>query len=389
MSIDPISQQLHNSLIIGGDDGYDSLKFRAYYKGRTAQLRLPSLLAPGAPSRLDLDGSETDLFGYDAIDADTGEQKTFSVGVDQRGLIRTDQQDFMISAGARVLLYHGIRCIAKELDYNESDPVFVMTGLPVETFYIGNKRNVQVIERKLSNLRPDGFAGKPVVAHGKGLCETPTPTFIGCGAEAVAAWYGLSLDVNLNTMKPEVNAINASLKVVVIDWGGRTIDIIPMHQGAPDFTVKRSIHDKGGMYLARKLEQFVKLEKSAEIKYLDRLEYRHYRQALISGTLTIFGATYDVTAQRTSAIKEYALEIAPELFAILEGMTDYTHCLFVGGPVELLLEQKGVDWFPPVMERCKVPEDIGTPYMNAYGLCAQALQAATLHYKSLLQKESA
>lgn len=385
--MDPINSKLQNCAFLGNDDGYDSQKCVVLYKGKRATVRIPSFITIGGPARANLDGSEADLYGYTTFDSD-GNECTFTVGDEQKNIIRTDTRDFMGSPAARVLLYHTMRLALAKVDYNGIDPVYCYTGLPVETYYIGSQRNNATIKAKLDHITPTKGKAGHVIPLDSTLGPMPNIKFVGCQPEAISAWfaYTISIDENLS-LTPHLD--RSEKKIIVVDVGGRTIDIIPMHRGSPSYPDKSSIHDKGTIYLIKLLEQEIKLNRGQDIPYLEGLEFAEYRNALITSELSIFGKQLDVSEQVESAIVKYRNEIAPLIFSKLESLRNYGYVMFVGGPIEMLIGDDHSRWAPRMMDRIHFDKDMDPAFMNAWGMAIQSVVIARNDISRDLAKKSA
>lgn len=364
---------LFNTACIGADDGYDSMKLKVYYQGRTAELRTPSFIAPGKPSRKALEGGEVDLWGYSTLN--DGVEQFFSVGEDQENIIKTAQDGFSTSSAARVLLHHSMRRALHQVGYNAEHPVVCYTGLPVEKYFLGESRNERLINTKVRNIDTSSNPNIAVTPLDDSLGPMPNIEFINCQPEAVSAWYGYTLDLS-DSLDLLPNKEKSDTKMVVVDWGGRTIDIIPMYRGQADLSAKTTLTDKGAILLSDILRNTL-YEFREDIPYLDRLDFSAYRSALITGKLPVFNQVFDIEAERQRAIEKYRSIISPLIFSILEGLTNYTHVMFVGGPVEMIIGDNHELWAPKLMARISLDEaGIEPAMMNAHGLALNAIAAA-------------
>lgn len=386
MSAPSMLEFMKSIAFAGADDGYDSMKTMVAYKGAQVELRNASFISPGKPSRGATDGSETDLFGYSTIGED-GETVYYTVGEDQANLIKTNKRDFMTSAAARVLLYHNLRMALAKVGYNGTDPVYVYTGLPVQTYWIGNKPNKAVIGRKLDNIKAPGSADKFVTPLDMGAGPMPNIVKISVFPEAICAWYSFAARLDKDMCVEQIPE-RASLKIVVVDIGGRTIDIVPMHRGSPDFDLMQSIHDKGAIYLTSIVERQIKTHRH-DIDYLERLSYSDFRSAMITGVLKVFGHEFDVTEQVARSVAIYREEVSPLIFSALEGMTSYTHVLFAGGAIDLIIDGTPEKWAPRLLTIIKEDDfDVSSPFMNAYGLLLSSVLAGRSDYAKLESKSA-
>lgn len=373
MSASTIYEAIKNCAFVGADDGYDSQKVKVLYKGRTSYFRIPSFVAPGAPSRSSLDGAETDLFGYRTTASD-GSEVLYTVGDEQDNIESTDSANFMTSPAARVLLYHSVRAALAEVGYNGTDPVYCYTGLPVETYYLGNKPNPRNLNAKLANISASkgGFSIEPLDS---GLGPMPKIQFLGAQPEAISAWYAYALslgdDLSLTPIEERAN-----VKMVVVDWGGRTIDIIPMYRGSPSFADKRSLHDRGAIRLAALLKEEIILHRP-DIELIENMSHRHFRNALITGRLAQFAEEYDIQPQLDSALERYRTEVAPEVARCLSKLTNYTHVMFTGGAASLVVGDQHERFAPRLMKTIDTSAlGVDSAFMNAEGFCLQAIAAA-------------
>lgn len=374
-----IANTLFNTAIVGEDDGFDSHKTTVMYRGVIERIRIPSFIALGPPKMAALDGTEEAQFGYKTEDAE-GMQRTYHVGDAITGTIETAKRGFPTSPEARVLFHHAVRHALSRVGYNGTDPVVCFSGLPVQTYYIHDARNEPVISAKLGNLDPRKPGYRPVQPMGQSLGPMPNFAYIGCSAEAISAYFAYTRRIDPNDFTLTVDQHRSAARVIVVDFGGRTIDIVPINAGKPVFASLTSIHDKGTIHLTRLLERAIKTKRQ-DIEYLERLGYPEFRNAMMTGKLKIFSEEIDVSAERDLALADYRDEVGQQLQQILEGLVDFESVLFVGGPTELLVKSGIGRWAPRQLKRLQLDErdDLAfsdAAFMNSDGLCVQALYAA-------------
>jgi plasmid segregation protein ParM len=225
---------------------------------------------------------------------------------------RTD--DFPYSDINLVLINHALLLSGIEED------VTICTGLPFQQYYVNNKKNIELIQKKKNNLLRSLNIENNV--------NMPKITAHKIVAEGVAGYFDLKYNID-GSLNEEIEEIKQDGLICIVDIGGRTTDIVTIHNDAVDFN--RSITlDIGGLYLQDKITEQVK----AKFGY----------NALPSKTIDILTKTgefknIDAKDIVLSSKKEMANEISNAVKSKIGNNADIGLIAFIGGGSLLLKDQ--------------------------------------------------
>lgn len=300
---------------VGGDDGHYGLKLVTEDdKGNLVETYVPSRVANGA-SLISLNENEDNLY-----ETDNGQQYTVS---DTLPYVDTRFADYAVSDINRVLVHHGL--IKAGLG---GQMVRIVTGLPVDDYFVGNKPNKDFITRKQKNLlektvenRNQNVKCAQIVAHS-------------VQAEAIAAFYDLLINEKGEVNK-DVEAMISNGPVGFIDVGGKTTDFAVVVNGGQAIDPTRSgTSPIGALSLNVAVEQRLK----AEFK-VDQLTPSQVEKAVMTGNFRVFGKDNDCSAIVNEEKTVLANQIIVSTKRKMRDAADLEKVFFVGGGSLLLREQ--------------------------------------------------
>jgi plasmid segregation protein ParM len=225
-------------VFVGIDDGHDSIKL-TLESGKS--FIIPARVSLGQHMLCSIADDEEKDHIYKIDDND------FSV-IDFNtqaaiNYIDTRTQDYPYSKHNIALIYHALH------KAGITGPVSIMTGLPVERFYINGQKNVQLIDKKIDNLL------NSEVKNINDKVMLPTVAQHRVISQALAAYFDLLLDMNGN-VNPDIEEISNDSKIAIVDIGGRTTDIISVDVGGSSVDLSKSAtRDIGALYLKDAIKQ--------------------------------------------------------------------------------------------------------------------------------------
>lgn len=258
----------------------------------------------------------------------------------------TQFDGFHLSAMNRVLVNHAL--VAGGFGGKDVD---IMTGLPVEDFFIRGLKDEEKIAAKKENLK------KTVrLDSGSGAVANIGSVDVGC--QAVAAWVDFALNDDLTERDGTDGA------VAIVDIGGRTTDIATVVNG-------QSIdHARSGTANIGVLDVYNAVENAIGIKFKMRDEFpiATIDEAVRTGKIRIWGKEEDVSELVGEVIKEFESKIAREVDRQIGSGAAMTAVVFVGGGSALFKDIAST--FP----NGHLPED--PEFANARGLYKYAAYKA-------------
>ena len=225
---------------------------------------------------------------------------------------RTD--DFPYSDINLVLINHALLLSGIEKE------VAICSGLPFQQYYVNNKKNVELIQKKKNNLLRS--------LNMENNVDIPTIVDHKIVAEGVAGYFDLKYNSD-GSLNEEVEQIKQDGLICIVDIGGRTTDIVTIHNDAVDFNRSLTL-DIGGLYLQDNITEQVK----AKFGY----------NALPNKTIDILtrdGVFKNIDAKDIviNAKKEMANEISNAVKSKIGNNSDIGLIAFIGGGTLLLKEQ--------------------------------------------------
>jgi plasmid segregation protein ParM len=307
------------------DDGYAATKCYAAAgpAGRPVRLVVPTAVRAGHHGMSGIDGSagpelglyETGGHRYTAGDRVVGEETRFD--------------DFHTSEINRVAVHHALHMAGFT-----GRRVNLITGLPVGDFYLGGKRNVGLIQRKIDNL------GVPVDVSGAAPDAAITIGRARVFAQAVSAYLDYALiDDGAGNLMPR-QGLDDEVPVCVVDIGGRTTDyaVIMAGERGQHVLQDRSGHENVGVL---DVQELVAREIGLRHGFKERLSGRLYDRAIRTGRVKVFQDVEDVSDIVAAAVGEVGSRIERIVNRYVGSGADLSAVLFVGGGAELFRSVAG------------------------------------------------
>lgn len=294
---------------VGCDDGHFGIKLCL---PDFSQLYIPSRIAAGAVISLD----DADANCYEA----SGQTYTVSNALQS---IDTRFPDYPLSDVNRVLVNHAL--IKAGLG---GKSIKLVTGLPVQDYYIGGQRNDTFIERKRKSLT-DG-----VVTNRNEAVMLPRIVAHQVISEGIAAFYDLLVgkDGNVNGVVHDQVSNGA---IAVIDIGGKTTDSAVIINGGMGIDASRSgTANLGGLSLNVAVEQRLK-----QVLNVEGLAPRQIEDATTKYTVRAFGKEHDVADAVREEKRALAAQIIGECRRRMRDAADLEAVYFVGGGSMLLRDE--------------------------------------------------
>jgi len=221
--VTPIISKKRSNIFVGVDDGNYGIKL---VLGDGSCHYMPSRAARGHKPVVALTGEAAQDCAYTV-----GDQQ-FTV-VENYALIQAEDprhmsEPYPVSALNRVLVHHAL--LRAGLGGQECT---IVTGLPIDDFYIAGAKNADLIDRKMANLTASAIANKnpsvrlPTIANHRVI------------SEGIAAYFDLLLDFDGNE-DPETLKLVSDRALAVIDVGGSTTDIAVIAEGGKGIYPERS-----------------------------------------------------------------------------------------------------------------------------------------------------
>jgi plasmid segregation protein ParM len=221
--------------------------------------------------------------------------------------------EYPFSAMNRAIVNHALRLAG--LGGRE---VHIATGLPLSTFYKGDKPNSEVIERKRKSITT------PV----KAMDDGPMPIIVGHQVfpEGLAAWvdYAVGDDGNMRA--------DADETVGVIDIGGRTTDVAVVLPGRRIDHARCGSADIGALNVVEAVR--LSLQQSTGFDVGGAV----IEKALRTRQLKMFGKVRDIGAEIDVAIAQSTDAVLREVNRRLGDGVDIDRILLVGGGAHLFKE---------------------------------------------------
>ena len=297
---------------VGCDDGHFGIKVCA---GPDTFFTLPSRATVGRQAASSINGgANTDLI-YEIAD---GEYVTITAGDSIGESADTRNPDYPISGTNRALVNHALRKAGVRGD------IFLVTGLPVNRFYVGGERNDELIEAKRQSLiRTVRSVSGDVL---------PNVTKHKVFSEAVASFFDelINMDGSINE---EFKEISDSEPVAVVDVGGKTLDIATIKEGGgaiyPEFS---GTSDSGALYVYDEINTFLR----REFQLSEDVPFGKLHTALTQGTYRLYSEKHDVRNAVSAMLDGFADRVGFDVSKLLGDASRLGRVLFVGGAANLL-----------------------------------------------------
>lgn len=306
---------------VGCDDGHFGVKLVTENQdGSLLQTYVHSRVASGAQV-ISMNDGEDNMY-----QAEDGQNYTVSETLPH---IDTRFADYGLSDINRVLVNHAlIKAGMSGMD------VRLVTGLPVDDFFIANKPNADFIERKVKSLTEKTVVNKnDSIRCARVIGHVVQP-------EAIAAFYDLLIN-NDGSANKELEELVAHNAIGIIDIGGKTTDSAVIVNGGKGIDPARSGTSAiGGLSLNVAVEQRLK-----DAFQLSQLSSTQVEKAVLTGSLRVFGKDNDCSALVNEEKKVLADQIIVATKRKMRDAADLEKVYFVGGG-SLLLKDQLKDLFP-------------------------------------------
>lgn len=322
-------------LLVAVDDGYAQTKlFGDSPEGKGVEkcrYIMRSSARPGRFGLVSLNG-EGDIGTYSTKE---GEEWTVSEDIESES---TQYDGFHTSTMNRVLVSHAL----VSGGYG-GKKIKLVTGLPVEDFFVKGKKNLEKIEAKKENLLKAVNSSIPGV-------EMPSIVEVDVGCQALSAFVDYFLDDNLEEKDVSID------KVAIVDIGGRTTDIALILDGQQFDPSRSGTANVGVLDVYNALSDLIQ----GKFKTRDKYPLSFLDKALRNKTVKMWGRPQDISELVDEAVNEQRGKIAREIERKLGGASDLDSVIFVGGGSALFGDISSI--FPNGYQ----PED--PEFSNARGL---------------------
>lgn len=294
-------------LLIGVDDGYAQTKIYGHCPERgVVKYKMRSSARAGRDSLGTISGTG----GISCYETPEGDVFTVSDNIEGES---TRFDEFHTSTLNRVLVHHALLQSGfggKELH--------LVTGLPVEDYFIEGVRDQEKIDEKKRNLM------KPITGASSHVSLAAIKQ-VDVGCQAVASWIDWVLDEELN----EVHDPSGS--VAIVDIGGRTTDIAVVVGGASIDHARSGTENIGVLdvhaALARGLRQRFRVRERFSPSQID--------EAVRTGHINLWGDQCNISDLLRDAKLEIEGKLAREIQRKIGYASNLNAVLFVGGGAQL------------------------------------------------------
>lgn len=301
----------------GVDDGHFGIKIVDENGG---QFYLPSRVAEGAQV-ISLSGDEDNVW-------DTQEGQTYTVSDSLAG-IDTRFSDYGLSDINRVLVHHALY----KAGYG-GQSVRIVTGLPVNDYYVGHEQNADFIRRKVDNL------AKLTATNRNQTVAMAKITGHAVVSEAIAAFFDLLFNMD-GTVNEAFHQVVQAGPIGILDVGGKTTDSAVIINGGKGIDASRSGTSKiGALSLNQGLENRIK-----SLMGVAQLTPTQIESAARTGMVRMFGKETDVSEIVNEEKRILADQIVAEAKRKMRDGADLECVYFVGGG-SLLLREQLADLYP-------------------------------------------
>lgn len=301
---------------VGVDDGHFAIKCCA---GPDSFFSLPARSYPG---RLQISGMSGDVANNDLLyETAEGEFVTITADHALSPAVNTRQDDYPTSSPNRALVVHALRKM------NITDPVSIVTGLPVNRFYVGGLRNSAFIEAKRESLL------RPVKDASGNLVVTVERHQV--VSEAVAAYYDALLDFN-GRYNADFKEIADMEPIAVVDAGGKTLDIATVQEGGQGLYQELSgTSETGALFLYDSLDKALR----ENFSITDPIPQHRLLHAIQTGKYRLYHENHDVSDIVETQLNNFANRVNFEVNKLLGDASRFGGVLFVGGGANLLADR--------------------------------------------------
>ncbi|MDM8356524.1 ParM/StbA family protein [Pandoraea communis] len=239
--------------------------------------------------------------------------------------VDTTFADYATSEINRVLVHHGL-----VLAGLGGKRVSIVTGLPVEDYYVANKPNQIFIDRKVANLVGSAAA----VSNANPAIQCARIESHRVVSEGIAAFFDLLFDDEGNERETVVGQVERGA-IAFVDIGGKTTDTAVLINGGRSIDARRSGTDRlGALSLHRAVENALKAKHN-----LTSLLPSQVDGAVSTGKVRFFGQDVDCVDVIETEKTRLASQIIEAMNRKLRDGSDLEAVYFVGGGAALLRKQ--------------------------------------------------
>lgn len=333
---------------IGCDDGHDSIKTCSGFDNKQDKYlctRVSSKATQGIHQVID-------LAGQGGVAYETA-GKTYSV-TGEHALNRamdTRVLDYPVSDLNRILVAHALI----KAGFSGAN-VSLVTGLPVDQFYVDGAPNKVLISNKTQSLL------KPVSGVGKSQSPAVVVSHK-CVSEAIAAFYDALLNGD-GSVNDDMQTIINRRPVAVVDLGGKTLDMAVIAERADGIYNHRSGTANVGVIslydqVTAQIKSKFALNNDPPLSYVE--------EAFRTKSYEFFGEPNDVSDIIEECCQQYAESVKAEFTKKIGDGSDLGAVIFVGGGTALLLSALGQDVFKAIYKgKTIIPTD--PEFSNARGM---------------------
>jgi plasmid segregation protein ParM len=310
----------------GCDDGHFAIKICA---GPGKFFTIPARAWPGRLNTAEFkaDGGNSDLLYETAA----GEIVTITANDTVSPAIDTRSNDYPTSGVNRALVAHSL----KQAGFTDNDGLYLVTGLPVDRYYVNGLKNEPLIEAKRINLTREVRTAEYTGANGilvptKSLAKVVKHDVI---SEAVAAFLDALLDYSGNP-NADFAELSQDVPIPVVDVGGKTLDIAVVKEGGGGLYDSLSgTADIGALNLYDQID----IDLRNRFSIADSVPFNFRLRAIQTGKYRLYGVQHDVKDLIDNALDAFAEQVGFEVSRKIGDASKFgSKVIFVGGGAELL-----------------------------------------------------
>ena len=202
----------------------------------------------------------------------------------------------------------------------------IATGLPIEDYYIGGKKNDDMVDLKIANLlNADIKNMNPKVRLAKIVQHNVM-------AEGIAAYLDLALNFDGEEIKETAEMVE-DRALAIVDVGGKTTDIALVREGGSGIYPERSGTKAIG---ALNFYNSVGARLKERFQLNEMPPLNHIEQAIRTKLYKIFGELHDVSVQVETEARAMAQQLKAMMMEMIRQGSDVGNVVFVGGGSILL-----------------------------------------------------
>lgn len=332
--------------VVGMDDGHDTINVCSGFDSRTQEysyLAIKSLAVSGLDQMVALGNSDS---AYET----EGELLTVAQENALANHLETRFMDYPKSNLNRVLVHHALYLAG----YSGKD-VNLITGLPVDRYYVGGEVNDKLVQEKSESLKKGIKNLNPAISQTNVAISK-------VASEGIAAVYDALFDGEGN-MNVEFATIVENKPVSVIDLGGGTLDIATVAERAKSIYANKSgTFPIGVISLKENIAALIK----AEFGLSNEPPATYIDQAIRTKTYDVFGKLVNIESILQKAARPYVEQVKNAIIKKIGDGSDLGLIIFVGGGAAIIETIFGKEIFSEIVrQKVFIPEQ--PEYANARG----------------------